>query len=158
MQLLSRLFALTVLSLGLAMPALAQSGNVEVTADQFLVDENKSEASFVGNAVIKQPGITIKADKVVVSYGPGGASDLKEFIATGNVRLEQPDQTATADRGVYDPKTRIMRLTGNVVVSNATGTVRGPELVVNMATGLSEFSAQPGGRVTGVFSTDGVGQ
>ncbi|WP_449396881.1 hypothetical protein [Devosia riboflavina] len=44
-------------------------------------------------------------------------------------------------------------MTGNVEVSNAAGSVNAQELVVNLATNVSTFTASEGGRVTGVFTT-----
>jgi len=129
----------------------AQSAT-EITADKFVVDEGTSQATFSGNVEIQQPDLTVWANTVVVHYGPGGPSDLKDFEAVGNVRIKQPEQTATGDRGVYDPKARILTLKGNVVVTNESGTVSGPELVVDIAKGTSAFtSGSGGGRVTGIF-------
>ncbi len=135
------------------MGALAQDAT-EITADKFVVDEGSSRATFSGNVEIRQPDLTVWANTVVVRYGPGGPSDLRDFEAVGNVRIKQPEQTATGDRGVYDPKVRILTLTGNVVVTNESGTVSGPELVVDIAKGTSAFTGGKagGGRVTGIFT------
>lgn len=150
---MSRFFLVIAGLLCLLLPALAQQNPVEITADRFVVNEGAAQATFTGNVVVKQTGVTVYAQKLVVHYGAGGASDLKDFEATGQVRVVQPDQTATGNRGVYDPNSRIFRLTGNVSVTNAAGTVRGPELVVNIATGVSEFASNGNtGRVTGIFN------
>lgn len=137
-------------------PGLAQTEDeVEVTADRFVVNEGDSEATFTGNVVINQPDLMVWADTVIVKYGPGGPSDLQDFEAIGNVRIRQPEQSATGERGTYNPKTKILRLLGNVRVTNDSGTVTGPELIVNIATGNSEFPTQNGGRVTGIFKPSG---
>lgn len=150
--------ALTGLFLVLCGSALAQEDAVEITADRFVVNEGANEATFSGNVVITQPDLIVRANTVIVNYGPGGPSDLQNFEAIGGVRIEQPEQTATGDRGVYDPQTQIMRLRGNVVVVNDTGTVSGPELIVNIATGDAEFPGSSGpGRVTGIFTTQSSG-
>jgi lipopolysaccharide export system protein LptA len=102
--------------------------------------------------VVLQTGLEMRAQTVIVHYGAGGTSDISSLEATGGVKLITPDQTASGDRGVYDPKTRILRLVGNVQISNAQGTLSGPELVVNLADKTSQFSGGTGGRVTGVFT------
>jgi len=133
--------------------ALAQDAAVEITADKFVVNDGSNQATFSGSVVVKQPDLTVWADKVVVHYGAGGPSDLKEFEAIGNVRIEQPEQTANSDWGTYDPATEILRLRGHVIVTNDSGTVTGPELIIDIANGTSQFSSQSGGaRVTGVFT------
>jgi lipopolysaccharide export system protein LptA len=78
--------------------------------------------------------------------------DIQSMVATGNVKLKTEDQVATGQRAHFDPDTQLLRLTGNVVVDNASGTVRGPELVVDLAANTSVFTGGDGARVTGVFT------
>lgn len=141
-----------LLSLGVAAPAWAQAQGdpVNITADNFVVDDPTQTATFTGNVVVKRTNLTVWASKVVVDYGEGGPSNIRSFTATGKVRIKTPTQDATGDRAIYDPKTETLRLTGNVMVVNATGSVGGAEMLVNLRTNTTTFS---GGRVTGVFST-----
>ena len=134
-------------------PALAQNP-VEITSDQFVMNETAHEAVFTGNVVVVHPTVTVWAPKVVATYGEGGTTDIETFVASGgNVRLKTEDQDATGEQAVYTPGDQLMRLTGNVTVVNASGTVKATELVVNMATGVSTFTSAGGGRVTGVFTS-----
>ncbi len=140
------------LLLVLAMPAAAQQ-KVEITADLFTVDENTREAVFTGNVVVTHPTVTVWAPKVVAIYGEGGTTDIESFVASGNVRLKTKDQDATGEQAVFTPGDQLLRLTGNVMVTNSGGTVGAPELVVNLETNVSTFSGGNGGRVTGVFTS-----
>lgn len=149
---LRRFASLAVFLALLSTPALAQTP-VQISADVFTVEEGKQEAMFSGNVVVKHPTVNVWAEKVVATYGAGGTSDIKTFAATGNVKLETEDQTATGDRAVFSPGDQLLRLTGNVKVTNAGGTVNAQELVVNLATNVSTFTAGEGGRVTGVFTS-----
>jgi lipopolysaccharide export system protein LptA len=148
----NRLALIAAFAVFLAAPALAQTA-VQISADNFTIEEGAKEAVFTGNVVIKHPTVNVWADKVVATYGDGGTSDIKSFEATGQVKLETDEQTATGDRAAFSPADQLLRLTGNVKVSNAAGSVNAEELVVNLATNVSTFSASPGGRVTGVFTT-----
>lgn len=148
----SRLAFIVVFAGLLSAPSLAQTA-VQISADSFTIEEGAKEAVFTGNVVIKHPTVNVWAEKVVATYGEGGTSDIKSFEATGNVKLETDEQTATGDRAVFSPGDQLLRLTGNVKVSNAAGSVNAQELVVNLATNVSTFSASQGGRVTGVFTT-----
>jgi lipopolysaccharide export system protein LptA len=145
---------LLALSLGfLTVPASAQQP-VEITADLFTVDENSSEAVFTGNVVVIHPTVTVWAPKVVAIYGDGGTSDIESFVASGgDVKLQTSDQTATGEQAIFTPGDQLLRLTGNVLVTNASGTVAAPELVVNLETNVSTFTGNQGGRVTGVFTS-----
>jgi len=135
-----------------SLPAMAQNP-VEITADNFTLNEANQEAVFTGNVVVVHPTVTVWAPRVVVIYGEGGTSDIESFEALGDVRLETDEQTATGERAVFDPKAQTLHLTGNVTVVNASGTVKGPELLVNLDTNTSTFTGADGNRVTGVFTT-----
>lgn len=133
-------------------PAFAQTP-VQITADTFVVEESKQEAVFTGNVVVKHPTANVWADKVVATYGEGGTSDIKTFEATGTVKIETDEQTATGEKAIFTPSDQLLRLTGNVEVINSGGTVQAQELVVNLETNVSTFTAGQGGRVTGVFTS-----
>jgi lipopolysaccharide export system protein LptA len=125
---------------------------VKITGDSFVIDDSNHKATFTGKVVVVRTKLNVWATKVVVDYGDGGPSDIKSFVATGSVRIKTPDQDATGERAVYDPNTQMLHLTGNVIVVNATGTVGSSELIVNMITNTSTFTAKKGGRVSGVFT------
>ena len=125
---------------------------IEVTADQFTVDETNNEAVFDGSVVISREGLDMRAQTVRISYGEGGQTDIRSLIATGNVRIRAAGQDATGDRATFDPRTQILKLTGNVRVSSVQGTVSGPDLTIDLARNTSVFSGGSGGRITGVFT------
>jgi lipopolysaccharide export system protein LptA len=140
------------LSLWLVGGAVAQQ-KVQISADTFVVVETSQEAVFTGNVVVNHPTVVVHADKVVATYGAGGTTDIKTFEATGHVRLTTTDQDATGEKAVFTPSDQLLRLTGNVMVVNSGGTVGAGELVVNLDTKISTFTSVPGGRVTGVFTS-----
>lgn len=151
------LFLILVLLAGTG-PALAQAkktvqdGPIKVTGDTFVIDEAKGQATFTGNVEINRTGLTVWAQKVVIDYGTS-VEDVQTMVATGKVRLKTKDQDATGDRATFNPNTQMLHMTGNVVVVNATGTLTGPELTVNLADNSTVFQGGKGGRVTGTFST-----
>ena len=136
----------------IAGPVAAQS-QVDITADNFTIDDAARNAVFTGNVVVIHPSVTVWAPTVTVLYGEGGTSDVQRFEATGSVRLKTTDQEATGQRAVFDPASRVLRLTGSVHVVNASGQVSANELVVDLDSGTSTFSSGSGGRVTGTFTT-----
>ena len=69
------------------------------------------------------------------------------------VKIETDEQTATGEKAIFTPSDQLLRLTGNVEVVNSGGTVQAQELVVNLETNVSTFTAGQGGRVTGVFTS-----
>lgn len=150
---MTKRFMLAAALLLVALPALAQQP-VQITSDLFTVNETSKEAVFTGNVVVIHPTVKVWAAKVIAVYGDAGPSDIESFIASGSVKLETDEQTATGDQAVFTPGDQMLRLTGNVRVINAGGTIQAGELVVNMATNVSTFtSSGSGGRVTGVFTS-----
>lgn len=137
-----------------ALPSVAQTGadEVKITADQFVIDDVKQIATFTGKVVVLRKDMTVWAAKVVVDYGEGGPSNIKSFVATGNVRIKTNDQDATGDRAVFDPQAETLKLTGNVMVKNASSTVGGPDLLIDLNANTTTFTGGSGGRVTGVFT------
>jgi lipopolysaccharide export system protein LptA len=146
-----RLAGLALLLIALAGPAIA-ADPVKITADQFVVDDAAKAATFTGKVVVSRTNLTVWAPKVVVDYGNGGPSDIKSFVASGGVRIKTATQDATGDRAIYDPRAGTLRLTGNVMVVNASSTVAGPDLVIDLQAETTTFSGGKGGRVTGVFT------
>ncbi|MDP1731679.1 MAG: LptA/OstA family protein [Devosia sp.] len=144
-------FAAAVLAL--TATAAFAANTVKITADTFVVNETETEAVFTGNVVVVRTGLTVWADRIVVDYAEGGPESIKSFVATGHVRLKTEDQDATGERATFNPQTQILRLTGNVTVINASGTLNGPELEIDLARNTTVFSGGKAGRVTGVFTT-----
>lgn len=125
---------------------------IEVTADTFTVDEANNQAVFDGSVVITREGLDMRAQTVRISYGEGGQTDIRDLVATGNVRIRAAGQDAVGDRATFDPRTQILKLIGNVRVTSAQGTVQGPDLTIDLAKNTSVFSGGSSGRVTGVFT------
>jgi lipopolysaccharide export system protein LptA len=151
---MTRVLALAFALMLLAGPALAQEPDpVNITADKFVMDESQNLATFTGNVVVKRISLTVWAPKVVVDYGEGGPSDIKSFVASGGVRIVTPEQDVTGDRAIYDPKTQKLRVTGNVMVVNASSTVGSGDMIVDLKTNATTFTGGgKNGRVTGVFT------
>lgn len=150
---MNRLLLALSLVVALGSTSLGAASQTKITGDTFVIDEASGTATFSGNVVVERTGLTVWAAKVLIEYGDGGPEDVRTFTATGRVRIKTPDQDATGDRAVFDPASNQLRMTGNVEVVNATGTLNGPELIVNLNDNSTTFRGGSGGRVTGVFST-----
>ncbi len=133
-------------------PALAAGTPVKITANSFVIDQGTNKATFTGAVVITRGTMTMWADKAVVNYGNGGEADIDGLEASGNVRITTTGQEATGNRAVFTPDNSTVRLSGNVRVKNASGTMSGPELTINLSSNTSTFRGSEGGRVTGVFT------
>lgn len=99
---------------------------VHITSDSMMFDDMNSQVEFTGNVVATRLDATIHADHVkVLLYSEAEKKiravkkdaqapddNVKQLIATGNVKVIQKDATATADKAVYNTTEKTIVLTG----------------------------------------------
>ena len=164
----------TATSGGVANPLQGFSQNreepIHINSRRLEVQDKKKIATFVGDVHLTQGDTTLTCQTLIVYYeqnaasgkdtgmvqaqsGPaGGQQQIRRLIAKGDVVVMQKDQTATGNQGVFEMKTNIVTLEGNVVVTQGPNVVRGDRLVVDLTSGLSHVeSAHGNGRVEGLF-------
>lgn len=100
--------------------------------------------------VVKSDGTRINGDQVTSYFRKNAETGKREAFqvkAEGNVRIDTGKEIATCSRAVYDPKTQIAVLTGNVVVTQNKNVFRGARAEIDMAKGISRLLPSPGERV-----------
>ena len=70
--------------------------------------------------------------------------------AFGHVEVRTATEIIHADKGVYVPDTGIARLAGNVHLTRGQNQLNGDQAVINLRTGVSTLSRNPGQRVEGL--------
>ena len=75
---------------------------------------------------------------------------LQRIEAFGNVEVRTATEIIHGDRGVYVADTGIARLAGDVRITRGQSQLNGDEALVNMRTGISTLSRDPGRRVQGL--------
>ncbi len=156
----SRILAPLCLILLWACPAQAQVINtsrhdtslpIAIEADSMEVEQNAQRATFIGAVDAKQGDMTLTSDKLIVYYREKQtAEDSTIYLieVEGNVMFRTSNETAQGDAGEYDVDTGIIRLLGNVILTNGDNLIKGNQAVMNLETGQSEVT---GGRVEGIF-------
>lgn len=148
----------------LAGPALAQknpfqgfssnSGEpIGINSANLEVRQNERKAIFSGNVVATQGKSTLRASQLIVYYDAaedGTQGGVNKIEATGGITVVSEDQSATGRTGVFDMKTDTATLTGDVVLTQGKNVLKGPELVVNMKTGIAKIV----GGTSGLFIQD----
>ena len=81
--------------------------------------------------------------------GVGG--QLKRVEAYGNVEIRTVADTARGDRGLYLADRSSAWLEGNVILTSASGELKGAMAEVNMKTGVGKIVRSPGTRVQGMI-------
>jgi lipopolysaccharide export system protein LptA len=135
---------------------------VKIDSASLEVRDKDKVATFSGNVHLSQGDTTLSCKTLVVYYednagsatlkaaqpGPGGQQQIRRLEAKGGVTVNQKDQTATGNNGVFDMKTNTVTLNGNVVVTQGQNVLRGERLIVDLTSGVSRVE---GGRVQGLF-------
>jgi lipopolysaccharide export system protein LptA len=107
------------------------------------------------NAPPPAPGQAAAKPVAVRAEKPGAdplnaGGKLQRVDAFGHVEVRTTNEIAYADKGVYVPDTGIARLAGNVHLTRGQNQLNGDFGVVNLRTGVSTVSRNPGGRVEGL--------
>jgi lipopolysaccharide export system protein LptA len=133
---------------------------IHIEAATLEVHDKAKTATFSGNVQVVQGDTTMRCRSLVVFYGgeegaaakpivatrpaadspatpgmPQGAQSIRRIEARGGVTVVTKDQNASGDLGVYDLKSKMITLTGNVVVSQGKNVLHGERVVVDMTTG-----------------------
>jgi lipopolysaccharide export system protein LptA len=135
---------------------------VSIAADKLDIDTKSKIATYVGNVIATQGAIKLRADTLKAD------DPNKKIYINGKVVVDSPASgTVTGDNGIYDLNSKLVTLSGHVVLhKQGQVTMQGSLLTVNMVTGKASVVATPvagtanqaaapgapGGRVTGVIT------
>jgi len=101
------------------------------------------------------PGTTQAASPAKAPARPNAdpmmaSGKLQRVEGFGNVEVRTAAETIRGSRGVYVADTGIARLAGDVRITRGSSQLNGDEAIVNMRTGISTLSRDPGRRVQGL--------
>ena len=104
-----------------------------------------------GDAVAESGDRKIRADVIsaYVQSGDGGKTELSRVEAIGGVTIVTPDDSAKGNEAVYDAKSGVATLCGNVEIRRGPSMLKGKCAEVNLNTGVSRLIGG-GGSVKGL--------
>ncbi|MFS4581719.1 LptA/OstA family protein [Phaeobacter sp. C3_T13_0] len=117
---------------------------VEVTAEALDVNQADGSARFIGDVVIIQGVMRLSANDVLVIYkqNADGKTGVERLEASGDVILVNGPDAAEADKAEYTIDAGTVIMTGNVLLSQSTGTLTSNRLVVDLTTGTASLSGR----------------
>ncbi|UWS02056.1 LptA/OstA family protein [Phaeobacter inhibens] len=117
---------------------------VEVTAETLDVNQADGSARFIGDVVIIQGVMRLSANDVLVIYKQDetGKTGVERLEASGDVILVNGPDAAEADKAEYTIDSGTVVMTGNVLLSQSTGTLTSNRLVVDLTTGTASLSGR----------------
>jgi lipopolysaccharide export system protein LptA len=134
---------------------------INVSADKFVADSNAKTGTWMGNVVVIQGDMRMRANSVRLNVA-GKDNKPDKIFASGSVVVDSPSSgTVTGDTGVYDVVARTVTMTGKVVLTRQKDVMRGAQLTVNLETGQATLGggakapgmpSGAGGRVQGIFT------
>jgi lipopolysaccharide export system protein LptA len=130
---------------------------VDFSADRIELQDRADRAVLTGNVDITQGDMRLRAARVTIAYNSSAQTEVTRMDASGGVTLTSRSETARAQFGIYDLRTRLVTMVGGVVLTRAgQGETRGNRMVLNMNTGFAVLDGGSvggsGGRVTGRFT------
>lgn len=114
---------------------------VDVGADSLTVDQASGLATFAGNVIVVQGGMTIKAATARVEYAPD-RSGIDKLFFTGGVTIASATEAAAANDAVYTVAKGELVLTGDVLLTQGPTTIAGQKLVYDLQTGTGQMQGR----------------
>ena len=131
---------------------------VDFAADRIELQDRADRAVLTGNVDITQGDMRLRATRVTIAYSSASQTEVTRMDASGGVILTSRGETARSQFAIYDLRTRLVTMIGNVILARAgQGETRGNRMVLNMNSGFATLDggrvgASGGGRVTGRFT------
>ncbi len=123
--------------------------SVEIESDRLEIDHKARSARFEGNVLAKYGDITLRCDRMTVTYSDGGA--VTSLLASGHVSVSRGDTSATAGKARLDARLGLLVLEGKPVVIRGSNRLEGKRISIHIQSGRLEVT-----RAKGVFKL-GVG-
>ena len=120
-----------------------------LTADTlvgYTTDPNATTATPVQKVAVAPAKPTKPGDDPLAN----ASGKLQRVDAFGHVEVRTATEIIHADKGVYIPDTGIARLAGNVHLTRGQNQLNGDQAVINLRTGVSTLTRDPGQRVEGL--------
>ncbi len=114
-----------------------------ITSENLRIDYLQSVGIFEGNVLVIDPRITVRADKMTVTFSKGDAPEtasksvsgtnstsrsLEKIEATGAVVITEKDRKTQSEHAIYTASDGKVVLTGNPQVESPVGTVTGNKI------------------------------
>ncbi len=118
-------------------------------SSQVLEADNKNRVIlFRGNVLAKQGDLTIQADAARVYYDKKGeGTEIREIVASGNVKIYEGDRLATGNKAVLDNREQKIVLTEQPKVWQGKDMVSGEKITVFLNEDKSIVEGGPDRRV-----------
>ncbi len=123
------------LLLNLCFSQLIYAETVTIDADTFELIHVENRGEFAGHVIVHRGDMLLKSDFMTIIYHKlEGRNALKSAKATGNVIIETPEHTGSADQATFSTASEMLILTGSARVIGKQGELAGEQIEYNTKT------------------------
>ncbi|MBI5875880.1 MAG: lipopolysaccharide transport periplasmic protein LptA [Deltaproteobacteria bacterium] len=123
---------------------------ITITSNNMEARKKENLVIFKGDVKAEQKDYTLYSKELYVYYADG--KEIKEMIATGDVRIVQLNKTATGEKAVYTRENRAVVLTGNPQVEQDCDVVKGDKITIFLDEDKSLVEGSADNRVKAVVN------
>jgi len=132
---------------------------LRITAQELEADNKNRVITFRGKVEARQGALTINADTAQVFYEKKEeGNEIREVVATGNVKVQEGDRLATAQKAVFMNREQKITLTGQPKVWQGKDMVSGEKIIVLLDEEKSFVESGPDRRVEVILHPKGEGR
>ena len=129
------------------------SNELKVTSENLEVDRVNRISVFLGNVYAYNKDIKIWSDKLIVKFN-NKENEIEQLNAENSVKIIKEEITATGDIGLYNPKSEILNLLGNVEVIENNNYVKCDELYLDIKNSTSIMKSNSSRRVEALITNN----
>ena len=130
-------------------------GPIVITGDNLDIDSKNKVATYSGDVKVVQGKTTMFSDSLVISLDESG-KQLKQAVATGNVRLVNDTITATGDEGIFYNQEQKIELNGKAKVWQGNNAISAARILAYLGQEVLEgYSSDADERATMTIYSSG---
>ncbi|MBI3755141.1 MAG: lipopolysaccharide transport periplasmic protein LptA, partial [Deltaproteobacteria bacterium] len=130
--------------------AIDRNQPITITSNNMEARKKENLVIFKGDVKAEQKDYTLYSKELYVYYADG--KEIKEMIATGDVRIVQLNKTATGEKAVYTRENRTVVLTGNPQAEQDCDIVKGDKITIFLDEDKSFVEGSANNRVKAVVN------
>ncbi|MEJ2039498.1 MAG: LptA/OstA family protein [Desulfosarcinaceae bacterium] len=143
----------------------AKAEPIRITSDKLVIDNQGSNAEFIGHVKAVQGATEVTADRLTLYYRgakqPGAESDagsIEKIHVQGHVRIVFDNRVAVSEQAVYTTSTRTLVLTGqDSRITSDNNMITGDEITFDRNSGRVEVDNKGDGQVRAIIQSDQKG-
>ena len=112
------------------------ANEINIVSDRLEINDNTNESIFIGNVYAEEDTFKIWSEKMIVNFDEN-RDQIDEIKSFNDVKIHHNDITTNSDQALYLPSSQILKLTGNVHVTQGGNKIKCEELILDIKNSTS---------------------